>query len=416
MSSNYKRIKFACYGINITMAAVANLSPLLFVTFHEEYNISYTALGLLVLINFSTQLLIDLLFSFFSHRLSAHLALKITPVLSSVGLLVYALSPFIFPSTPYIGILLGTLIASAASGLAEVLISALIAAIPSDNPDSEMSKLHSVYAWGVVAVIVISTLFLLWVGGGYWYVLPLVYIAIPAVCAVLFFTSEFPPMGRAERSGRGALAILKRGGVWLCIIGIFIGGATELVIAQWCSSFSEEALGIPKVFGDILGAAAFATMMGLGRTLYSKFSRRIEPILLISIIGACVCYLTAALSPIPAIALIACALCGLCSAMLWPGCLIAVNDRAPDAGVFIYALMAAGGDLGASVGPQLVGFITDTVAKSDIAISLSQTLSLSPETIGMKTGILISALFPIIGVVIFALLNKGKGERPLKIK
>ena len=102
--------------------------------------------------------------------------------------------------------------------------------------------------------------------------------------------------------------------------------------------------------------------------------------------------------------------------MLWPGCLIAVNDRAPDAGVFIYALMAAGGDLGASVGPQLVGFITDTVAKSDIAISLSQSLSLSPETIGMKTGILISALFPIIGVVIFALLNKGKGERPLKIK
>jgi len=416
MNNNYKRIKFACYGINVTMAAVANLSPLLFVTFHDEYSISYTALGLLVLINFSTQLFIDLLFSFFSHRLSAHLALKITPILSGLGLLTYALSPFIFPSSPYIGILIGTLIASAASGLSEVLISALVAAIPSENPDSEMSKLHSVYAWGVVAIIIISTLFLLFVGGGYWYILPLVYVLIPTVCAVLFFTSKFPPMGSGEKSRGGAFSILKRGSVWLCIIGIFIGGATELVIAQWCSSFSEEALGIPKVLGDILGAAAFAAMMGLGRSLYSRFSKKIEPVLLISIIGACVCYLVAALSPIPIIALIACAVCGLCSAMLWPGCLIAVNDRAPDGGVFIYALMAAGGDLGASVGPQMVGFITDTVAKSDIALSLAQTLSTSPETIGMRAGILISAIFPIIGVVIFAMLTRRKKEKTLNIK
>ena len=253
-------------------------------------------------------------------------------------------------------------------------------------------------------------------GGQYWYFLPLLYVLIPSVCAVLFFTSEFPPMESGHKNGKSGLSILKRGGVWLCIVGIFIGGATELVIAQWCSSFSEAALGIPKVLGDILGAAAFATMMGLGRTLYSKFSRKIEPILLISIIGASVCYLTAALSPIPAIALVACALCGLCAAMLWPGCLIAVNERAPDAGVFIYALMAAGGDLGASVGPQLVGFFTDTVASSEVAISLAQSLSVSAETIGMKAGILISAIFPIIGIVIFALLYKKRKEPALNIK
>ena len=413
---NYKRIKIACYGINITMAAVANLSPLLFVTFHNEYSISYTALGLLVLINFSTQLFIDLLFSFFSHRLSAHLALKITPVLSGLGLLVYAMSPFIFPTAPYIGILIGTLIASAASGLAEVLISALIAAIPSEKPDSEMSKLHSVYAWGVVAIIVISTLFLTFVGGGYWYILPLIYTLIPIVCAVLFFTSDFPPMCSGGKNEKSSFSILKRGSVWLCIIGIFIGGATELTIAQWCSSFSEEALGIPKVLGDILGAAAFATMMGLGRSLYSKWGKRIEPILLISIIGACVCYLTAALSPVPAIALIACALCGLCTAMLWPGALIAVNERAPDGGVFIYALMAAGGDLGASVGPQMVGFITDTVAKSEVALSLAQNFGITPETVGMRAGMLISAIFPIVGIIIFACLYKGRRKDALIIK
>ena len=61
----YSRLKAACYMTNISMSVVGNLSPLLFVTFRETYGISYTLLGLLVLINFSTQLIVDLVFSFF---------------------------------------------------------------------------------------------------------------------------------------------------------------------------------------------------------------------------------------------------------------------------------------------------------------------------------------------------------------
>ena len=60
------------------------------------------------------------------------------------------------------------MVASAASGLAEVLISPVIAAIPAEDPDREMSKLHSVYAWGVVAVIPLFTLFLLGFGSENW--------------------------------------------------------------------------------------------------------------------------------------------------------------------------------------------------------------------------------------------------------
>ena len=66
MNKKYTLTKYACYSTNIAMAAVASLSPLLFVTFREMYNISYTLLGLLVVINFSTQLLVDLVFSFFT--------------------------------------------------------------------------------------------------------------------------------------------------------------------------------------------------------------------------------------------------------------------------------------------------------------------------------------------------------------
>ena len=54
---------------------------------------------------------------------------------------------------------------SVAAGLCEVLLSPLVAALPSDNPERDMSKLHSVYAWGVVAVIILSTLFLTYLLG-----------------------------------------------------------------------------------------------------------------------------------------------------------------------------------------------------------------------------------------------------------
>ena len=55
-----RRLKYACYTANISMAVVSNLSPVLFLTFRSLYGISYSLLGLLVLINFVTQLTVDL--------------------------------------------------------------------------------------------------------------------------------------------------------------------------------------------------------------------------------------------------------------------------------------------------------------------------------------------------------------------
>ena len=116
-------LKAACYMTNVSMSITGNLSAILFITFYSIYGISYSLLGLLVLINFFTQLIIDLIFSFFSHKFNIPLAVKITPVLTVVGLAVYALWPFIFPDAIYIGLVIGTVIFSMSSGLAEVLIS-----------------------------------------------------------------------------------------------------------------------------------------------------------------------------------------------------------------------------------------------------------------------------------------------------
>ena len=172
-----KRLKYACYTTNISMSVVANLPPVLFLTFRGLYGISYTQLGLLVLINYVTQLGVDLLFSFFSHRFSISKAVKLTPVLTAAGLLIYALWPMVLPGCAYGGLLLGTVVFSASAGLSEVLISPVVAAIPAENPDHEMSKLHSVYAWGVVGVAIFSTVFLALAGGENWQWLALLFLS-----------------------------------------------------------------------------------------------------------------------------------------------------------------------------------------------------------------------------------------------
>ena len=69
MLQKYARAKYACYTVNVCMSVVGNLPCVLFLTFQRLYGISYSLLGFLVVINFFTQMIVDLIFSFFSHRL-----------------------------------------------------------------------------------------------------------------------------------------------------------------------------------------------------------------------------------------------------------------------------------------------------------------------------------------------------------
>lgn len=402
---DYKRLKLACYTTNLSMSIVGNLSPLLFLTFRSLYGISYSLLGLLVLTNFVTQLLVDLAFSFFSHRFNIPFAVKATPALSCIGLIVYAIWPFFFPNAVYVGLVIGTIIFSASSGLAEVLISPVIAAIPSDDPDREMSKLHSIYAWGVVAVVLVSTFYLLVFGSANWQWLPLLFVLVPLTGLILYLQSEIPKMETPEKVS-GVLQLLKNKGLWLCVGAIFLGGATECTMAQWCSGYLEKALDIPKVWGDIGGVMLFAAMLGLGRSLYAKMGKNVARVLLLGAIGATVCYFTAAVSNLPLLGLIACGFTGFCASMLWPGSLIVASDRFPAGGVFIYAMMAAGGDLGASIAPQLMGVVVDTVSVSYWANRMSAAIGLTSEQIGMKAGMLTTAVFPILGVLLILYIKR----------
>ena len=405
MQKSYRRTVAACYSVNVTMSVIGNLSPLLFLTFHELYDISYSLLGTLVLINFCTQLTVDLIFSFFSHRFNIPLTVRLTPIIAIAGLVLTALAPVLFPNAVYLGLVLGTVVSCAASGLCEVLISPVIAAIPAENPDHEMSKLHSVYAWGVVGMVVVATVFLLLVDHKYWQWLVALMTLVPITAAILFARAPIPQMQTPEKTS-GAVRFLKDPGVWLCILAIFLGGASELTMAQWASGYLEQALGLPKVLGDLLGVALFAVAMGAGRTLFSRVGKYPSRAILWGAIGATACYLIAALSPFAIVGLLGCAFTGFCVSMMWPGSLLVASDRYPAGGVLIFALMAAGGDMGASVGPQLVGMITDFAILTPTISSFADSLGLAPEQLGMRLGILLGSLFPMVAIFVYGYFRK----------
>jgi fucose permease len=404
---SYTRLKAACYTTSAAMSVVTNLAPILFICFRDLYGFSYTELALLVLINFMTQLLVDLGCSAFSHRMNTELLIKLTPFMTFIGLIIFALAPTLMPSSPYPMLLIGTMIYAASNGFAEVLISPIIAAIPAKDPEREVSKLHSAYAWGVAVIVPLCSLYILFVGGEHWQILALLSSLVPLSGFLLYLGTHLPPIVKPERAS-GAVSEMKKPIMWLCVTAIFLAGATECTMSAWASGYIEGALGIDKIYGDIFGLAIFAVMLGLGRTLYGKFGKSPEKILVTGAALSIVTYLVAALSPIPIISLIACALTGLTASMLWPGTIIVGADRLPSSGVLVYALMAAGGDFGAAVGPQLVGTIADLFkANTDLAA----TLGLAPDALGMRAGMLIGAIFPILATVAFSFVYKTKSKK-----
>lgn len=397
---NYGRTRFACYAAYFTMSSVFCLPPMLFVTLREMYGVSYTLLGTLVLINFCTQLAIDLIFTVFSKYFNVKKVLRVMPLVTSAGLIIYALVPTLFPKYAYPGLLVGTIIFSVSAGLSEVLLSPTIAAMPSDNPQRDMSMLHSLYAFGVFSVVTFSTVFLKLFGKENWMFLTLFLALLPIIAAVLFMVSPMPEMNSeqsaTETSGGGKRAL----GLVMCVGCIFFGSCAENAMSNWISSFMENALHVDKAVGDILGVAMFAVLLGIARISYAKFGKNICRVLLIGMIGAAVCYLTVGLSTNTIVVFVACVVTGLFTAMLWPGTLIMMEEKLPGMGVAAFALMAAGGDLGASVAPQLTGIVIDKVSVTAFAADLGASLGLSAEQVGLKVGMLVNSIFPILGAIL----------------
>ena len=405
---NYKSTIRACYLGYITQAVIVNLAPLLFVIFMDQFRVSFEDLGRLVLINFGAQLLTD----FLSVKLIAKIGMRKAAVLahtaSCVGLVLMGVLPSVMPS-PYLGLVIATLVFAFGGGLIEVLVSPIVDAVPSDAKEAAMSLLHSFYSWGQVLVVLLSTLYIRFIGPQYWMILPIVWAVLPLFNA--FYFARVPINSSLEEGEKASFKELF--GLPLFLIAAMLmmcAGAAEQAISQWASLFAELGLGVDKLTGDLLGPLAFAACMGIGRMLYGIFGARLNMRRMLTLCSAfCIVgYLVLSLVKVPLISLLGCALCGLSVSLMWPGVLSLTLQSIPKGGPALFGTLALFGDLGCSVGPWLAGLVSDLVQQHHGTVEkLPFFTGLAGDQIGLKCGILAAIIFPLL-MLLFVRRLKAK--------
>ena len=179
----------ACYLGNLVGALVTNLSPLLFVTLMQGFGLSFEQVGRLTLINFFTQIVADLAFSKPVDRYGVRPFITFGHLMVFLGFVMFAFAPRLFPTNPYLGIMLATVIFSCGGGLLELLLSAIVQAIPSEAKAAAMSLLHAFYAWGFIGVVVLTSVMIALFGSVNWPIIVLIWYNP----AQLFQFSPCPP-------------------------------------------------------------------------------------------------------------------------------------------------------------------------------------------------------------------------------
>lgn len=400
MKLTYRHTLLTCYLSYITQAIVNNLSPLLFVIFRKQLGIELWQISLLITVNFALQIVIDLSSTLFVDRIGYRASVILASVLSACGLIGLGVFPQIFPHK-YIALLLATLLSAIGGGLIEVVISPMVEAIPGDEKASAMSILHSFYCWGQAGVIFLSTMFFLAFGEGKWYLLPLLWAIVPLACALLFSVVPVASLA-ADESRMPAKSLLRNRYFLPMMILMICAGASELGMSQWASYFAEQGLGLNKTLGDLLGPCTFALFMGSGRLLFGLFGKRmkLERWIFASFLLCIVSYLLAALAPFPLLSLVGCAVCGLSVALMWPGTYSLGSRCIPAGGTLMFALFAFAGDIGCTSGPDVVGLFSGAVAEnSALCAFFSRFIHGSASEVGMKAGMLLTTLFPVIGAI-----------------
>lgn len=360
----YRKTLLACYMGLVTQAVSANFAPLLFLTFYRTYGISLSRLALISTCFYVTQLVTDLVCAKAVDRIGYRKSVIASHLLSGGGLIGLAFLPECLPS-PYAGILLCTMIYAVGSGLVEVLCSPIIEACPFENKEKTMSLLHSFYCWGSAGVILGSTLFFALFGIGRWRVLSCIWALIPLANIYNFVTC---PMGTLVEDGKGMTIrqLFRTRIFWLLLLLMVCAGSSELAMAQWASAFAESALHVSKTVGDLAGPCGFAILMGISRLLYGKFGDKIDLTVFMAVSGTlCViCYLLAGLAGVPLAGLIGCMLCGFSVGIMWPGSISISSSTLPAGGTAMFALLALAGDLGGSIGPAIVGAVSQMTGEN----------------------------------------------------
>ncbi|MEI7436263.1 MAG: MFS transporter [bacterium] len=258
----------------------------------------------------------------------------------------------------YAQVLTASLIMGCGAGVLDMVLSPIVCALLPDGKTAAMNWLHSYYCSGAVLSILIGSLALRLALG--WRTVTLC-LALPCLLVALAFVRlRLPPLV-AQTDQRQRLRKLARRPFFLvALVTIFLGGATELSMAQWLPAYAERQLGFSALTGG-MAFLFFSVAMAAGRIVAGQFGRRLDAYRLLL---AC-CWFTVALFLLacatwwPYLALGACVAAGLSGSCLWPSMLGILADAYPRGGASMFGMLAACGNLGGVFMPWAVGAIAD---------------------------------------------------------
>ncbi|MEN6479309.1 MAG: MFS transporter [Anaerolineales bacterium] len=410
----YRSTLHACWLASASQAIIVNLAPVLFTIFQDSFAVSHERLGRLILVNFCVQMLTDIASVKLVPRLTVRRSMLIAHGALVLGLLLMGTLPFALPS-PYVGLLIATVVYAIGGGLIEVLTSPIVDAVPGDAKPSEMSLSHSFYSFGQVATVLLSTVFIRLFGNGHWQLLPLLWAVIPAINLVNF--ARVPLAPTLDEPAPLPVRRLFSSGLFVCASVLMIcAGAAEQTIAQWASLFAERGLRLSKLTGDLLGPMTFAVLMGAGRFWYGVLGKRlnIQRALLACALLTAASYALVVFGQ-PALSLVGCALSGLAVSLMWPGVLSMTAEAFPTGGTAMFGVLAIFGDVGCSLGPWVAGVVSDASQRSAALARPWAALTALPlfagqdaEQIGLKSGILVAAIFPLLMVALVAAFGRAR--------
>ncbi|WP_442582145.1 MFS transporter [Mesorhizobium sp. ASY16-5R] len=243
------------------------------------------------------------------------------------------------------------------AGMLDMILSPVVAALNPERRTAAMNWLHSYFCVGsVVTVLIGMTALALDID---WRIACVALILFPLGLIAAFAPMQFPAL--VTEGGRTPFtALLRRAWFLGALLAIFLGGATELGMAQWLPAYAEISLGFSPVVAAS-GLLFFSVAMALGRMVVGMLEDQVNPfaVLAVSAATSVILFLLGAFLQNPSLALLACIAAGFSGSSLWPTMLAVAADRYPDGGASMFAVLAAFGNAGGILMPWVVGVVGD---------------------------------------------------------